>query len=170
MLYLENGNKLDINPSIFKTLGSGAFGTVFKINEETCLKINNYDHVHYLYDTITKEELLFKRNLIEKVFCYDLEWNFRPDYGANDVYYRLGMGIISAPKSLDRMLSVVRILSEGFPQVRIDFYDVDGRIYFGEMTFTSDCGRMPYFSEKYQKIAGSKIDLSKIKRFKFFYR
>lgn len=33
------------------------------------------------------------------------------------------------------MLECAKVLSEGFPQVRVDFYDVDGRIVFGEMTF-----------------------------------
>lgn len=96
---------------------------------------------------------------------YDIDWNYKPEYGADDVYYRLGKGIISKPKSLERMISAARILSRGFPQVRVDFYDVEGKLYFGEMTFTSDCGRMPFFSERYQKLAGAKIDLAKVKKF-----
>ena len=47
---------------------------------------------------------------------------------------------ISRPKNLDLMLSLASKLSKGFRIVRVDFYNVDGRIYFGELTFTPDCG------------------------------
>lgn len=58
------------------------------------------------------------------------------------------------------MLEAAKILSKGFPEVRVDFYDVAGKAYFGEMTFTSDCGRMPYFSKDFMLQVGEKIDLS----------
>ncbi len=44
--------------------------------------------------------------------------------------------IPTKPKSLVRMCEVAETLSQGFPFVRVDFYDVDGRAVFGEMTFT----------------------------------
>ena len=89
-----------------------------------------------------------------------LAWALRPEYGADDSYYRLGDAELPCPESLESMIRAARILSNGFPQVRVDFYDVKGKAYFGELTFTSDCGRMPYFSNEYQIIAGSKIDLT----------
>lgn len=91
---------------------------------------------------------------------YDLQWNHKPEWEAAHYYYRQGRGIIPCPKCLPQMLESARILSAGFPQVRIDFYDIDGTLYFGEMTFTSDSGRMPYFSEVYQKRAGALIKIS----------
>lgn len=66
MLYLENGNKLDINPHILKHIGSGAFGTVLKVNESKCLKILSYDPVHYDIDLLDKQEFLKKPSLIDK--------------------------------------------------------------------------------------------------------
>ena len=50
-------------------------------------------------------------------------------------------------------------LSTNFHQVRIDLYNIDGKIYFGEMTFTSACGRMDYFSDEVQLMMGQKIHL-----------
>ena len=38
------------------------------------------------------------------------------------------------------MLDICKILSKPFPQVRIDLYEIGGKIYFGEMTFTSAGG------------------------------
>ncbi len=39
------------------------------------------------------------------------------------------------PENMDRMFNLASKLSEGLPFVRVDLYNVDGRIYFGEMTF-----------------------------------
>ena len=58
------------------------------------------------------------------------------------------------------MLEVATILSQGFPQVRIDLYNIRGKVYFGEMTFTSEQGRMGYFTNTYQIELGKKVILS----------
>ena len=52
------------------------------------------------------------------------------------------------------MLEAARLLSEGFPQVRVDFYEVNGKLYFGEMTFTSQAGKMDYFTPEFLKELG----------------
>ena len=39
------------------------------------------------------------------------------------------------PKNLDKMIELARILSKDFPFVRVDLYNVAGKIYFGELTF-----------------------------------
>ena len=62
--------------------------------------------------------------------------------------------------NLNEMLEIATILSEGFPQVRVDLYNVDNQIYFGEMTFSSNGGRMGYFSQRLLKELGDKISIS----------
>lgn len=47
---------------------------------------------------------------------------------------------IPRPENLQILLEVCRKLSAGFSYVRVDLYDVDGRIYFGELTFTPGSG------------------------------
>lgn len=47
---------------------------------------------------------------------------------------------IRLPSNLQEMISVVRKLAVGHPHVRVDLYNVDGHIYFGEMTFFSGAG------------------------------
>lgn len=44
------------------------------------------------------------------------------------------------PKSLNLMFSIAKELSNGIPFVRVDFYEVKGQLYFGEMTFYPDSG------------------------------
>ena len=67
---------------------------------------------------------------------------------------------IQKPKNLDKMLEIASNLSAGIPIVRIDLYNIEGKIYFGEMTFTSAA-----CSERYEPLSfsigiGNKIDLS----------
>ena len=64
---------------------------------------------------------------------------------------------VDKPDSLDKMLEIAKSLSKGFPQVRVDFYDIDGHPYFGEMTFTTGFG---YCTENYYNYLGAKVDLS----------
>lgn len=49
------------------------------------------------------------------------------------------------PASLETMMEYARRLSEGFPLVRVDLYEVEGKVLFGEMTFTTAAGRTDVF-------------------------
>lgn len=64
------------------------------------------------------------------------------------------------PSSLKEMLEYATILSQDFPEVRVDFYEVDNKPRLGELTFTSGYGS---FTEEYYRYLGSKLDLSTIK-------
>ena len=65
----------------------------------------------------------------------------------------------SKPENFDEMLDYARTLSCGMPQVRVDFYNVGGRIYFGEMTFFHWSGLVPFDPQEYDKLFGSWIEL-----------
>lgn len=71
-----------------------------------------------------------KRNL------YDASWNFLEDVSMDFPNDRP----MPRPANLDELIKYAEILSEGFPHVRVDLYDVNGKIYFGEMTFTNGSG------------------------------
>lgn len=51
---------------------------------------------------------------------------------------------IEKPQSFDEMKRLAEILSEGIPHVRVDFYNINGQIYFGEMTFFHWGGMKPF--------------------------
>lgn len=91
---------------------------------------------------------------------YDLDWNYHHEWGKFTNHYRDGRGRVPRPESLDDMINAAKLLSKGFPEVRVDFYDVKGKAYFGEMTFTSDCGRMPFYSKQHLLEMGNKVDLA----------
>ena len=52
---------------------------------------------------------------------------------------------LNKPDSFDEMIKIATTLSEGFSHVRVDLYNVQGKIYFGEMTFSSGSGLEPFF-------------------------
>ncbi len=58
------------------------------------------------------------------------------------------------PKHLTRMLEAASRLSKGFPEVRVDFYEAGGKLYFGEMTFSSMGGRMEYYTPQFLRELG----------------
>ncbi|OQA64843.1 MAG: hypothetical protein BWY38_02900 [Ignavibacteria bacterium ADurb.Bin266] len=66
---------------------------------------------------------------------------------------------ILKPKNYEKMVDIARKLSEGIPHVRVDLYNVNGKIYFGEMTFFSAGGIVPFKPEKWDYILGSWIKL-----------
>jgi hypothetical protein len=57
------------------------------------------------------------------------------------------------------MLEAAAKLSEGFPEVRVDFYEAGGKLYFGEMTFASLMGRMDFYTEDFLKELGDQVKL-----------
>lgn len=91
---------------------------------------------------------------------YDTEWNYLPQKSHFTDHYRNGGGVVPKPRNLGKMLEVASRLSVGFPQVRVDLYDNNGQVFFGEMTFTSAGGYMDYFTQDFLNELG---DLVKIK-------
>lgn len=90
---------------------------------------------------------------------YDIkEWKPIRQY-ITDEYKDVNFKDVPKPKNWDKMVEYASILAKGFPQVRVDLYNNDGRIYFGEMTFTSQGGRMSYWTEEFQISMGNLLKL-----------
>lgn len=96
------------------------------------------------------------------VMTYDTNWNAHPEYSIFNNEYRKGM-LIPKPMNLEKMLHIAEQLSKPFPVVRVDLYDINGKIYFGEMTFTSLGGLMDFYTPEFLRSCGEKIDLSGVK-------
>lgn len=48
------------------------------------------------------------------------------------------------PTGYEEMIRLATILSQGMPHVRVDFYDINGKVYFGELTFFHYSGTVPF--------------------------
>ncbi|HSA86356.1 MAG TPA: ATP-grasp fold amidoligase family protein, partial [Nitrospira sp.] len=68
--------------------------------------------------------------------------------------------LVPKPVNLDEMLALATKLSSGFGFVRVDLYNVKGRVYFGELTFTPAAGILKYTPESWDLRHGEKWDLS----------
>jgi hypothetical protein len=68
------------------------------------------------------------------------------------------------PKKYDQMVEIANKLSEGFPHIRIDLYEVNNKIYFGELTFTHWGGFVPFNPEEWDLKFGKWINLPDVKK------
>lgn len=139
-------------------------------------------HKEYHYKNIEKkilcECLLEDENLFDyKVFCFDgspyiimveLGENFQnhrniyyTDWTRHEGWITFPQDNIDIPQPvcLDELLNCARLLSKGFREVRVDFYIVKNKIYFGEMTFTSGAGFSVFSSYEFDLEMGQKVNL-----------
>lgn len=63
------------------------------------------------------------------------------------------------PKNFEKMIQFAEKIGKDEPQVRIDFYEVNGQLYFGEITFFHNGGMVPFEPTEWDTILGSYIDL-----------
>ncbi|MBR1421325.1 MAG: hypothetical protein IJ575_09785 [Selenomonadaceae bacterium] len=66
---------------------------------------------------------------------------------------------VSKPKNLELMIELAREVSSDFPYVRADFYEIDGRVYFGELTFTPAAGMFLYDPPEWNLRVGNMLEL-----------
>lgn len=83
----------------------------------------------------------YKINLVDPFTWKEIDNSIKPNYRGN-------LSNINKPSKLGEMISIARKLSEDFPFVRVDLYEIDSKIYFGEMTFTPAGCRTPYMTRQ----------------------
>lgn len=64
------------------------------------------------------------------------------------------------PETFEKMKELAEVLSEGYPEMRVDFYDDNGKIYFGEITFFQEGGFAPWIPDEWNVRFGEYINLS----------
>lgn len=89
---------------------------------------------------------------------YDLNWQSHIEYMTDK--YKSSFEY-PKPDNLDELLLVASKLSQGLPQVRVDLYNINGKIYFGEMTLSSNFGMMPYYTPNVLLEMGKLVKLPK---------
>lgn len=89
---------------------------------------------------------------------FDMEWNHIPELVFSDGT-QAGSGDVPRPKGFEAMRDIARKLSEDFKYVRVDLYELDGRIYFGELTFTPSCGVYAHYSDSFLREMGKQLVL-----------
>lgn len=87
---------------------------------------------------------------------YDMEFNLLPVHETRpNADYD-----VPKPENFERMVEIARTLSKPFPHCRVDLYNIDGAIYFGEVTFYHGGGCNDIQPEEWDYKMGSWIDIN----------
>ena len=89
---------------------------------------------------------------------YDMDWNLMP-FGKTIPHSP--EVIVERPSKFEEMKEIARVLSKPFQYVRVDFYLVKDKIYFGELTFFPAGGVADFIPDSYDKIIGDLWELKK---------
>jgi len=100
----------------------------------------------------------FSQNDMHVTF-YDLDWNILPFTR----HYKADDKPIERPKSLKQMIGFSKVLSSNIPFARIDWYEIDGHPYFGEITLYPGNGVEEFNPDEWDYKLGSWLDLSENK-------
>ena len=98
------------------------------------------------------------------VATFDLQWNYHPEGSIFNHDYQKQKHLVPKPNNLDEMVALAEKLSAPFPVVRVDLYNIKGKVYFGEMTFTSNGGTMDFYTQDHLMELGKMIDLTGCKK------
>ena len=116
------------------------------------------DYKFYCFDGKAKFiDVHIDRDEDHKQGCFDLEYNLLP-FGKSKSYKSIADGI-EKPSNLDEMTRCAETLAEDLPFVRVDFYSINGKTIFGEMTFYPSDARKDFYPEEYNKIIGDYFKL-----------
>ncbi len=117
------------------------------------------DYKFFSFDGVTRAMFIATERGSEteetKFDFFDMDYNhldFRNGHPNADV-------LPEKPQCFDEMHALADKLSRGLPQVRVDFYEVNGRVYFGEMTFFHWSGTKPFDPVEWDYTFGSWITL-----------
>lgn len=171
---------------IIKEKTPEALSCARKIINKSLKRNYYYEHREYPYKNV-KPRIIVEKYMVDesgtelkdyKIFCfdgepkaiqvdydrfvehkrnmYDTEWNrlpftlkFPTDWSRE----------FDKPKNLDKMLEIASILSYGYPHLRVDLYNINGRIYFGELTFFHGSGFEKFTPEDWNMKFGNWIKI-----------
>lgn len=144
-MYKKLSRRIIIEPLLLSNIG--------KIpNDFKCFFINgNLEFIYVSYD----------REGVNDRCVYDRDWNRLPFVYVSRCDYRSKMNIsnVSKPKSLHKMIEIGSSIAQLFKTVRVDFYEVDGKLLLGEITLFHGGGSDSFFPEKYDLYYGKKLKL-----------
>lgn len=83
-------------------------------------------------------QVICNRSVNESIDFFDMDWIHQEFTGLESPYkqpYKNSCTSIPVPANFEKMKDISKKLSEGIPFVRVDFYEISGHLYFGELTF-----------------------------------
>lgn len=121
-------------------------------NENTSL----IDYKFYCFNGEPK--LMFTicdRDTVPKADFFDMDFNklkLQQDFENSN-------RVMEKPTQFEEMKELCKKLSDGMPHVRVDFYIINNKVYFGELTFFDAAGMAKFEPEEYDELLGSYITI-----------
>ncbi|MDD5929202.1 MAG: ATP-grasp fold amidoligase family protein [Spirochaetales bacterium] len=97
----------------------------------------------------------YKKEELDNSF-FDLNWNNMKFNYSGNVYDK---DDVPVPENFDKMNEIAELLCKNFKHVRVDLYNIKGKIYFGEMTFTSYAGLFHFTPAEWDDKLGNMLKL-----------
>lgn len=120
---------------------------------------NDYK-LHYINGELQFVYCSIDREGVDKRNIYDKDWNPLPfSWVSKATSENVRGDEIDAPATFEKMKEIGNKVAAGMKYVRVDFYDVDGKLYFGEITLYHGSGFDIFVPQKYDKIFGEMIKL-----------
>lgn len=127
-----------------------------KIVAEKLLKYNITDYKFFCFNGVpTFVELYIDRLGNHRKVFYDINWKKAGFTTAGDPMD----GEAETPEVFPEMVEIARKLSKEFPFVRVDLYENEGKVYFGEMTFHPAGGYTPITPREWDYKLGNMIKI-----------
>ena len=96
---------------------------------------------------------------------YDLNWTITDIELGRRNYKREPNAKIERPKNLELLIKYAEKLSKEFVFVRVDFYEINNKLYLGELTFSPSNNIMPFKNQEQRIYLGNLLDVTKIKSY-----
>ncbi len=94
-----------------------------------------------------------------KFIYYDKNWNLIKEFSNDGMKYGDSIDI-PRPKNLEKMFKIAKILSKDIPFIRVDFYEANEELYFGELTFYPSGGFDNKRTEAVEKFLNENLDIN----------
>jgi hypothetical protein len=127
--------------------------TIERLNDDLC------DYKFFCFDGEVKALFVasdrYNKNEETKFDFFDENFNHLPFLNGHHNADKMP----EKPENFEQMKKLASTLSKGFPHVRVDLYDVNGEIYFGELTFSHWSGMTPFEPVEWDTTFGSWLNL-----------
>ena len=138
----------------YKNVKRRVIGEMF-MEDPTTIGLNDYKFMCFNGEPQMLMVCSERTEMGPKVTFLDLDWNrlpFERHYPASD-------RPIEKPKNFDLMIDICKKLAVGMPFVRVDLYEIKGKVYFGELTLYPGCGFEEFRPDEWDEKVGSMIKL-----------
>ena len=103
-------------------------------------------------------QVIQDRTTEETIDFYSINWERQKFTGLNPLAHPAEL-LVERPKNLGKQIDIARKLSKDIPFSRIDLYEVDGKTFFGEITFYPMGGMGKFSPEQYNDVFGKMLVL-----------